>query len=46
VENAAVPVVTVVAKGRKYICRNVTLEEALARYEECNHVGVERPGRD
>jgi hypothetical protein len=31
-----IPVVTVVTKGRKYICRNTTLEEALASYEKCN----------
>jgi hypothetical protein len=35
VEDVVVPVVTVVAKGRKYICRNATLEEALAGYEKC-----------
>jgi hypothetical protein len=40
VEDVVVPVVTVVAKGRKYICRNATLEEALAGYEKCSPVGV------
>ena len=39
VEDVVVPVVTVVAKGRKYICRT-TLEEALAGYEKCSPVGV------
>ena|GEM_PF-2427450 len=38
-EDVVVPVVVVVAKGRKYICRNVTLEEALAGYEKCSPVG-------
>ena len=38
-EDVVVPVVTVVAKGRKYICRT-TLEEALAGYEKCSPVGV------
>jgi hypothetical protein len=36
VEDVVVPVVTVVAKGRKYICRNTILEEALASYEKCS----------
>jgi hypothetical protein len=40
VEDVVVPVVTVVARGRKYICRNTTLEEALAGYEKCSSVGV------
>jgi len=40
VRDVVVPVVTVVAKGRKYICRNATLEEALAGYEKCSPVGV------
>jgi hypothetical protein len=34
VEDVVVPVVTVVARGRKYVCRNTTLEEALAGYEK------------
>ena len=33
-----IPVVTVVANGRKHICRNTTLEEALANYEKCNQL--------
>ena len=33
-EDVVVPVVTVVARGRKYVCRNTTLEEALAGYEK------------
>jgi len=40
VGDVVVPVVTVVAKGRKHICRNATLEEALAGYEKCSPVGV------
>ena len=40
VEDVVVTVVTVVAKGRKYICRNATLEEALASYEKCSPVDV------
>jgi hypothetical protein len=40
VRDAVVPVVTVVAKGRKYICCNATLEEALVGYEKCSSVGV------
>lgn len=40
VEDVVVPVVTVVVKGKKYICRNTTLEEALAGYEKCSPVGV------
>ena len=38
VEDMVVPVVTVVARERKYICRNATLEEALANYEKCTPV--------
>ncbi len=38
VEDVVVPVVTVVAKGKKYICRNTTLEEALASYEKCDGI--------
>ena len=38
VPDVVVPVVTVVANGRKYICRNATLEEALAGYEKCGAV--------
>jgi len=36
VKDVIVPIVTVVAKGRKYICRNATLDEALVNFEKCN----------
>lgn len=36
VKDAVVPVVTVVTNKRMYICRNTTLEEALAGYEKCD----------
>jgi hypothetical protein len=38
--DVAAPVVTVVAKGRRYICHNVTLEEALAGCEKYGTLGL------